>query len=530
VSRFGTSRRAKPDQDQDRDRFIRLMWAEWTKLCTVRAWLITLVAAAVAMVVFSVLSAVGEQRNCNGPAGCPTVVVGPGGEAVVDSFEVVDRPLTGNGTVTVQVVSLTGLLPPPGRSFGQPVPPAVPLSAGHPGVEPWAKAGLIITSSTRQGAPYAAVMVAADHGVRFQDDYTNDIAGPAVAADSPQWLRLTRVGDVITAYASPDAVQWSRIGAVDLSGLPTTVQAGLFVTSPQDAQITEHPFFASGSDGPTLATATFTHLAVQGAWSAAAWTGRTIGGPDGAYPALTGGYRRLSDESYQVSGSGDIAPAVGGVEGVGSTIEQTLDGGFVALIMVVALGAICATAEYRRGLIRITLAAAPRRGRALAAKAVVLGVATFALTLPAAALSLLVGKHVLVANHNLLYPVTTFTEVRVIVGTAGFLAVASVIALAFGVILRRSTGAITAVVVGIVLPYLFFPGLPDRAAEWLLRVTPAAALSVQQTLPVYPQVAAGYVPTGGYYPLTPWAGFAVLCGYAVLALVIATVLLRRRDP
>jgi len=31
------------------------------------------------------------------------------------------------------------------------------------------------------------------------------------------------------------------------------------------------------------------------------------------------------------------------------------------------------------------------------------------------------------------------------------------------------------------------------------------------------------------YPLPPWAGFAVLCGYTVLALGLASVLLRRRD-
>jgi hypothetical protein len=32
-----------------------------------------------------------------------------------------------------------------------------------------------------------------------------------------------------------------------------------------------------------------------------------------------------------------------------------------------------------------------------------------------------------------------------------------------------------------------------------------------------------------YYPLAPWAGFAVLCGYAVVAMGLAVFLLRRRD-
>jgi ABC-type transport system involved in multi-copper enzyme maturation permease subunit len=376
-------------------------------------------------------------------------------------------------------------------------------------------------------------MLAADHGVRFQDDYTGDIAGPAdtVAPGSPRWLRLTRAGDTVTAYVFAGRGGWIRIGSADLSGLPATVEAGLFVTSPQDAQLTSHPFVVSGADGPTLATAAFAHLTTQGAAPAAgSWTGRTIGGPNGGYPALAGSYAALGDGSYQVSGSGDIAPEVGGAEGVGVTIDHTLAGGFFALIVVIALGAVLATAEYRRGLIRTTLAATPRRGRVLAAKALVTGVSTFALTLPAAAASLLVGKRILLANHNLLYPAGALTEARVVVGTAGLLAGAAVFALALGVILRRSSGAITVGVVAIVLPYLLFQALPAGAGDWLLRVTPTAALSVQQTLPVYPQVANDYSPTSGYYPLAPWAGFAVLCAYAAVALAVAAVLLHRRDP
>jgi hypothetical protein len=33
----------------------------------------------------------------------------------------------------------------------------------------------------------------------------------------------------------------------------------------------------------------------------------------------------------------------------------------------------------------------------------------------------------------------------------------------------------------------------------------------------------------GYYPLARWTGFAVLCGYAALAMGLALFLLRRRD-
>ena len=90
---------------------------------------------------------------------------------------------------------------------------------------------------------------------------------------------------------------------------------------------------------------------------------------------------------------------------------------------------------------------------------------------------------------------------------------------------------VSIVIVAIVLPYILGVGsiLPVSVLDWLLRITPAAAFAVQQAAPQYPQVTALYSPGSGYFPLAPWAGFAVLCAYAALALGLAVVLLRRRD-
>jgi ABC-type transport system involved in multi-copper enzyme maturation permease subunit len=112
------------------------------------------------------------------------------------------------------------------------------------------------------------------------------------------------------------------------------------------------------------------------------------------------------------------------------------------------------------------------------------------------------------------------------------LAVAAVLALAVGAVLRRSAAAVTTVIALIVLPYLLAaasPALPAGPADWLLRVTPAAAFAIESTSTRYPQVSNTYLPFFGYYPLGPWAGLAVLCGYAAAALALASVLLRRRD-
>ena len=87
-------------------------------------------------------------------------------------------------------------------------------------------------------------------------------------------------------------------------------------------------------------------------------------------------------------------------------------------------------------------------------------------------------------------------------------------------------------IAGIVLPYLLAitPGiLPAGAEQWLVRVTPAAAFAVQQSIQQYPQVTADYTPGNGYFPLPPWAGFAVLCAWTALALALAVFLFRRRD-
>jgi ABC-type transport system involved in multi-copper enzyme maturation permease subunit len=223
-------------------------------------------------------------------------------------------------------------------------------------------------------------------------------------------------------------------------------------------------------------------------------------------------------------------PAASTSPGATATIGDHLAGIFLGLVVLIVVAAMFATAEYRRGLIRITLAAIPSRGRLLAAKATVIGAVTFAAGLVAVGVAVPVGVRISRDSGFYVLPVSGAIEARVIVGTALVLAVCSVLALAVGVILRRGAAAVAAVVVGIVLPYLLgtAAGLPDSAREWLLRVTPAAGFAIGQTIPRYAQVTARY-DAPAYFPLGPWAGFAVLCGYATVALAIAYLLLRRRD-
>jgi ABC-type transport system involved in multi-copper enzyme maturation permease subunit len=529
----GTITPYQPGEQAGRDGFAQVLRAEWTKFRTVRGWVIGMVVAVLVTAGLGLFAAGASSSSCQstsgssgGPTrsgqGCMTIPpVGPGGEAVSDSFYFVRQPLAGNGSITVQITSLTGLIP-SGNGTGL---------GTRPGLVPWAKAGIIIKESTQPGSAYAAMMVTADHGVRMQDDYTNDTAGQpgAVSPASPRWLRLTRSGDTITGYDSADGTHWTQVGTVRLAGLPSTVQAGLFAASPAYQAISEN--FGGGENGivaPSQDTAVFDHLSRSGAWPGGRWTGDYIDAADGSG---IGGYHQASGR-FAVTGSGDIAPVVTGQAGdVGTTITNHLVGTFAGLIAVIVVATIFITAEYRRGLIRVTLAASPRRGRVLAAKAIVIGSVTFVAGLAAAAAAVIFGAWLASARGSYVYPVPWPTELRIIVGTGLLIALAAVLALALGTMLRRSAAAVTLVIVAIVLPYILgvASALPVGVSDWLLRITPAAAFAVQQAIPQYPQVTALYSPSSGYFPLAPWAGLAVLCAYAALALSLAIVLLRRRD-
>jgi ABC-type transport system involved in multi-copper enzyme maturation permease subunit len=523
----------RPGQQTGRDGFAQLLRAEWTKFRTVRGWVIGLLVAVLVMLGLGLFGAVGSSSSCQsasgGPArsgqGCAASAppVGPGGEAVSDSFYFVRQPLVGNGSITVRVTSLTGLIP-SGHGAG---------TGTQPGLVPWAKAGIIIKASTQPGSAYAAMMVTADHGVRLQDDFTGDTAGQpgAVTASDPRWLRLTRSGDTITGYGSADGTHWIQVGSVALAGLPPTAQAGLFAASPAYQAISQG--LGGGESGiiaPSQDTAVFDHVSQSGTWPAGRWTGDSIGADDGSG---IGGYHQAGGR-FAVTGSGDIAPVVPGqAGGQDLTVTTFLVGTFAGLIALIVVAAMFITAEYRRGLIRTTLIASPRRGRVLAAKAIVIGSVAFAAGLVAAAAAVIFGTQ-LARGRVYVFPVAWLTELRMVVGTAALVAVAAVLALAVGTMLRRSAAAVTVVIVVIVLPYLLgvVSVLPAGAADWVLRITPAAAFAVQQAVPQYPQITALYSPGGsggGYFPLAPWAGFAVLCGWAAVAVALALVLLRRRD-
>ncbi|MEU9289526.1 ABC transporter permease subunit [Streptomyces sp. NPDC048275] len=501
----------------DRDGFARLLRAEWAKLWTVRAWVLVLVVAAAVTVVISQLSAGGTSDGSNENG----VTVAPDGTRVNDTFHFVHQPLSEDGSVTVRVSDLKG--------------------GGGRDPEPWAKAGVMVKGSTKNGSPYAALMVTPDHGVRLQWNFTQDKAGSDASGTAPHWLRLTRAGAQLTGYESSDGSRWTKVGSITVPELPKTAQAGLFVASPLHNNLRRSFGGTSETAGGTSAAATFDHVALSGGIEAdaAAWTSTDVGAPapDDPDTPQSGPARPVAGTTtvsatgvYTLTGQGDIAPDETGSD----IVQMSFQGVFVAVLFMVALGALFITAEYKRGLIRTTFTATPRRARVLAAKALVIGGVTFAVSLPATAIAFSLAQSTLRTNGFAppAYPDLSLLDspaLRAVVGSAALLALVAVLALAAGAILRNSAGAITVVVVLVILPQILAFALPLPVAHWLLKVTPAAAFAIQQGVTYYPQVQHNCLPERGCYPLDPWNGFAVLGAYVVVALALAAWRLRRRD-
>lgn len=484
----------------------QVLYAEWTKFWTNRGWGIGMVIAAFFIVLPGILLA--NTISCEGPSGnvCPAPPIGPGGQEVDDRFYFVHQPLTGDGSITVRVTSMTGIITYPPPDHDEIVS----------GLVPWAKAGVLIKDGIEPGSAYAAVMLTGSQGVRMQYNFTEDIAGlpGGVSVQSPRWLRLTRSGDTLTGYESFDGTQWTEIGSAHLAALPVTVQIGIFVTSPCNLTISE------GACRFTQTTANFDQISLQGNVPGR-WSQDDVGNT----PEMTDWerYHRAnglveSGGMFTVIGAGDIAPLVGGW-----TMERTLIGTFVGLIVVIIVAVLFATGDYRQELSHNTPV------RVLAAKASVIGAVAFVVGLVAAITAVLLGRQILLSNGIHIAPVTPLTELRVIIGTAALLAVVAVFALALGVLFRRRILAIIVAIVMNVLPLLISAFLTPEMSRWLLRLTPATGFAIQQSIPEYPQVIGLYVPIAGYYPLAPWAGFAVLCGYTALGLGLAAFRLRRRE-
>ncbi|MBB3128674.1 hypothetical protein FHS19_003328 [Paenibacillus rhizosphaerae] len=501
------TRNTKPSEGNS---FPQLLRMEWAKFRNARGLVIGILVALLLTVLPGLfLSTMMTNQG-------ETIPIGPNGEAVSDKFYFVHKTLIGDGSITVRVTSLTGIItyPPPNHDEYM-----------VSGVVPWAKAGVLIKDGLKHGSAYAAIMVTGKQGVRMQYNFINDTAGRpgSVSPESPRWLRLLRSGDVITGYESMDGTQWTKVDTAHLIGFPSTVEIGLFVTSPGNVTLDD------GANRFASATAVIDEVAVQGEGLSSTWRNDDFGAKKGLGNPILYGNSNESDGSFTINGNGDIAP-LGAVDGW--PVERALIGTFAGLIEVMIVAVLFFTTEYRRNKNRSAQNASLGFGRTMAAKACVISIVSFVIGLFAAIAVIVICKQILTSNGSQVLPVTMLTELRVLLGTAMLFAFAAVFAFALAFLLRKSVLAVTISIMGIALPYVIANILPSRlgdVSKWLLQLTPAAGFSIQQSIPRFPQVVGPYIPQFGYYPLAPWAGLSVLCGYTVLAIGLSAFQFHRKE-
>ena len=207
----------------------------------------------------------------------------------------------------------------------------------------------------------------------------------------------------------------------------------------------------------------------------------------------------------------------GGMEPGQSAISTSLSGTLFAQLAIGVLGVLLISGEYSTGMIRSSLTVVPRRLPVLSGKIVVFTCVVFLTMLIASHAAFCVGQLLLRGQH-LGTSLSDQGALRSVVGSALFLTVAGITALALGALLRNTAAAITTfVAVFFVIPPLTLL-LPASLTDQFVQYVPSDAGTVI--------LGGGF---GVAHPLVPWTGFALMCGYAVVLIGLAAWRLRRVD-
>jgi ABC-2 type transport system permease protein len=203
----------------------------------------------------------------------------------------------------------------------------------------------------------------------------------------------------------------------------------------------------------------------------------------------------------------------------------SLTGIYLGQAIVAILAVMAVSGEYGTGMIRLTLAATPRRVTLLTAKAAVL-TGLILVTGTVAVLGSLLAGRVILPGHGIGpsngYPAISFSDgsmLRAGLGSVLYLALIALLSLGAATALREAAVAIGAVL-GLlyVLPIIAVFDGNATLSRHLEQIAPmTAGLAIQAT-------------TGlNTLPISPWAGLGVLAAWAAGALVLGGILLRSRD-
>lgn len=188
-------------------------------------------------------------------------------------------------------------------------------------------------------------------------------------------------------------------------------------------------------------------------------------------------------------------------------------------IVFSVFGVLVASGEYASGMIRLTLTATPRRGRVLAAKALIVTVVVGVLSLVTTVGMFFIGQAIL-GSYDM--PTVTLSDPdaqRAVFGIGLTGAFFPLIGLALAFLLRSTAGAITAVLGILWLPEIFGGLLPLWWRENVLSLLPGPALD---------SAVISHIADSPMYS-DPAVGGLVAAGWLVIFLGAAYVLLVRRD-
>jgi ABC-2 type transport system permease protein len=192
--------------------------------------------------------------------------------------------------------------------------------------------------------------------------------------------------------------------------------------------------------------------------------------------------------------------------------NNVLAGLIPGYLVIPVLGVLMMTSEHNHGAIRSTFTAIPDRRMVLAAKAVVLAAVAFVVCEVVTFVTWLAGQQVMgsAPHHTLGQP----GVLRVLVLSGAYLALMGLFGLGLGAVVRHS-GAAIAIYSGLALVApIVVHSLPGNLARFGPIVILANSVDAVKVQPEF---------------LSPWVGFVVMAVYTAIALVVAAVLLDRRD-
>ncbi len=231
--------------------------------------------------------------------------------------------------------------------------------------------------------------------------------------------------------------------------------------------------------------------------------------------ALTVVLSTMADAAVSCPSAGcDLDPARVSLTGI------DLGQAVVAILAVLAIGG-----EYSSGMIRVTLAAMPRRITVLAAKAAVLTGMVLVAGAIAVLASVLAGRlilpgHGFTATHG--QPPLSLADGPVLRAAAGsvlYLALIALLSLGTATAVRDSAAAVAVVLGLLYLLPIFAQVVTDP--EWRRHLQQIAPMSAGLAIQATTDLAS--------LPIRPWAGLGVLAAWAAAALVVGGLLLWLRD-